>query len=43
MSVKENLTNDPAQFYMYQQQLISDEIKQKALEYSSRILNLQKC
>ena len=28
---------------MYQQQLITDEIKKKAQEYSSRVLNTHKC
>ncbi len=43
MSVKNELSNDPAKFFLYQDVLLDEETKKRAKEYSKMILNTEKC
>ena len=43
MDAKQKFQNDPAKFFLYQDKLLSTEERQRAAEYSGKILNLKIC
>lgn len=43
MDTKKKFQNDPAKFFLYQDRLLTAEERQRATDYSAKILNLSTC
>ena len=43
MDKKKKFQNDPAKFFMYQDRLLTDEERQKSVQYHKTVIDLQKC